>query len=59
MNTITFVRKCENCDDWEEGIEQIVGLQLFCFNQSAAPKADVKAFRYCPWCGTHLKLLEE
>lgn len=52
---------CSNndCKDWKEGIEAITRQQMFCLNQSAAPKWNDKVFKYCPWCGYEVEELKE
>ncbi len=48
------MRECNNCEEWEANIKKLEDIQLFCMNQSAAPKAESKVFDYCPWCGHYL-----
>lgn len=45
---------CNNCEEWQEGIRQIVAQAAFCSNQSAGPEYTATKFRFCPWCGKEL-----
>ncbi len=42
------------CDSYEEGMEEIIGQNIFCYNQTVAPKYTSGAFKFCPWCGAKL-----
>ena len=41
-----------DCDDWADGMEQIVGAQLLASNHGI--KYTAQMFRFCPWCGKEL-----
>lgn len=46
-----MVLHCD-CDDWEKGLEPIMGVTLFA--QKHGLTFDFLVFRYCPWCGKRL-----
>jgi len=57
-NTQVKTLSCSDCDDWEEGIKQIVSQSLYCMNRVAAPQYSASAFAFCPWCGGELRCVD-
>ena len=53
-----MIKKCY-CNDWLESSQVLFDQQIFCANQSAAPKWEGKVFDYCPWCGQRLLVCEK